>query len=170
MKLNTQLFLSILLTISTCNLVYAQEDSLNTKTRDYRVWVKTDNQKKNTVGYVSDVLNESIVIVQKEGKNEVDVENINLLLFRRENNMKKLALTGALIGAAGGFVIGAASYDVFMGAGPILAGLISAGVFTIPGVLIGTLVGSFRVKIKINGNQSTFDEKRNEILKYRRVL
>ena len=158
MKLYTQLFLSILLTLSTCNFVYSQEDC--------RVWVKTYNQT-NSTGYLRDVLNESIIVESESMRCEVDVENIYLLKFRKKNRVIKSALIGTLIGAVGGFVIGVSDGS---NGEKFLFGTVGAAVFAVPGILIGTLVGSYKYTISINGNKNTFDSKRKEILEYRRVL
>jgi hypothetical protein len=108
--------------------------------------------------YITDAVNLKI--------NAVDIDKLKI---RRRDNVG----IGILIGAGVGFFTGAflglagiPDYGIFESLPPEENALTGGILFSIPGMLIGGLVGSARLIIPINKSLNTFEKRRKEIRSY----
>ncbi|GAA4432267.1 hypothetical protein GCM10023188_20700 [Pontibacter saemangeumensis] len=94
---------------------------------------------------------------------------IKEIRFRSKGRPGRGALFGALIGVATGAIIGFADGDdegTFFAFSAEDKALIGSTLLLLPGIGIGTLVGSGKKKINIQGNPITYQNARSSLQKY----
>ena len=99
----------------------------------------------------------------------ISISNIDKLKIRKKGSVGK----GMLIGAATGFAVGGLlgfmgipDYGVLDELPPGENALAGGFVFSIPGIVIGGVLGSLRVKIPINKNQDLYQRQKPVIARY----
>ncbi len=139
------------------------------KSRKYKTWVTPIDNSGTIKGYMSEVGDSSIVISNLKNieKQRIYFNNIKIIKFRKRGEIVKGVLFGAFTGFAVGGLIGLASgddkgYIINFTAGE--KGLVAGTLLTIPGAIIGGIIGSIKIKIPINGN--THNQKA-KLLKYK---
>ncbi len=139
------------------------------KSRKYKTWVTRIDNSSSIKGYMSEVGDSSIIISNLKNieKQRIYFNDIKIIKFRRKGEIGRGVLFGALTGFAVGGLIGLASGDdkgylINFTAGE--KGLLAGTLLTIPGAIIGGLLGSIKIKIPINGN--THNQKA-KLLKYK---
>lgn len=153
--------------------VLLSQSTEQTNTGNYKAWV-TLFYKFSTPCYLS-TLEDSIIGFYTIAKNEImyfKVEEINTLGFRKEGNVGKGFLYGALAGCAIGVIVGINmdEYPLDVYGPPSNSserGLATGIAFAIPGALIGGLIGTAKVNIPIFGSQKNYNEQRAKLEKYK---
>lgn len=130
-----------------------------------------DNSYTKAV-YLTEVKDSSISIMEKKDfKNKtIMIKDIEILRFRKKNNESKGFLYGALAGFGSGLILGIVSGDDRPGTVSLSRDqkAIFYGIaFTLPGAIMGGIIGSRRIKIPIYGNQNNYKSQRAELEKYK---
>jgi len=139
------------------------------KNNYYKTWVTTDNSSK-VKGYLSEV-GDSLIIISNLSNNEIKsirLKNVKNIKFRKKGRIGKGILYGALAGIAIGAGIGFSGgddEDCFLFCLTAKQKAVLGGtLLSVPGALIGGIIGSARIKIPINGNTKN---RKKELLKYK---
>ena len=168
MKYLVQTILALLFVSISINTIYSQASVLQ-KDIEYKSWVKTMDGTQNQKGFLAELKDSSIVFGSQQKLEDIAISNMKQINFRKKNAIGKSMGYGALIGFGLGAVIGLASGDDKGGFISFTAEekALAAGIFlTIPGAIIGALVGSAKVKIPINGKMDQYERQRMKIQKY----
>jgi len=178
--------INIIVTIVLCflNSLNAQ-DSIQKK-NIYRTWVYLNKDPFEIKGALYEIKDSSISVsnslVKKENSteglkiSELNIYYVETIKARRNNNIGRGVLIGTASGLFTGAMIGLISGDdpPCDNLGCILYPPLTAGekalsngvVLGICGAGVGALVGSFKIKIPINGNIETFHKSQNRLRKY----
>lgn len=154
------------------------------KIKEYKIWITTiDQTKVKGILYFADERGINLFISKKLNDSNmrfVEAQNIDYIRIRRSAKIGTGIWVGALTGFAVGGMVGLASGDDpektvnygFLGtythqgssAGDkaMVIGLISS----VPGAAVGAIIASKKVKIIINGNFETYQNKLNKIKSY----
>jgi hypothetical protein len=121
----------------------------------------------STIQLIDKSLLKSKAVIAPDLIQVIPIASVNRIDIRRKNSVGRGALRGLLGGAAFGAIFGfaIAGNDNFFSRGE--SAQIGVAVFTIPGLITGTLVGANKkTKIKINGNPASYALNREKIKKY----
>jgi hypothetical protein len=162
-----------LMVICCINCLNAQ-DTINKKI--YRTWVSSIYEPFKAKGVLYDINDSSIFIANLDALKYPPTErlktvkidiiyNVNLIKTRRNNNIGKGILIGAVSGFALGAILGLSSQDDEIFTSGQLA-LSMGGTLALFGIPIGAAIGAVKVKIPINGSIKTFHENSNRLKKY----
>lgn len=97
------------------------------------------------------------------------VPNIEKIKLRRKGSVGKGILVGAGVGFLFGGILGFAGipdYGIFESLPPEENAMAGGLVFSFPGMIIGGIAGSFRIKIPINNNQFQYEKRKKVIAGY----
>ncbi len=159
--------------------VNAQDTIQNNKI--YRTWITLNSEPFKTNGALYEIKDSSILVSNSlvirdysAGSFEtanLHINDIETIKVRRKNRIGRGVLFGALGGFALGGIIGLASGDdpddcVFFCASAGEKALIAGIPLSITGAGLGALIGSFKIKIPINGNISNFNKNKQKLRKY----
>jgi len=143
----------------------------------YRCVVVQLNGTK-VVGEIYKTADSGISILRNSSPQRVDtvhapVNNIDIIKIRRKGNTGKGWFYGGLAGGVTGTVIGLMiplkqtnfilPHRAFEQTGNVLAGL---GIGAISGGLLGVLISSASIKIRVHGNKKVYGDKRKAIIRY----
>ena len=147
----------------------------------YNCWVFGNDSVSDIVrkGYIDSTTNSGIIFSFSSTKNNFlpknrvlvyrDISSIDKIKIRRNKSVQR----GILIGAGAGFLLGAAlgfagvpEYGVLNSLPPEQNAAAGGLTFFIPGIVIGGVVGSFRIKIPLNKNQQQYEKYRRAIDSY----
>lgn len=165
-----KLFHILLMTFVVLSFSHPYLYSQNTNSKkpaNYYTWVKSMDNSYSKVGYLTEINDSSISIMEKKDfKNKtIMIKDIKKLHFRKSNSESKGFLYGALAGFALGAIIGTLGEDDSFPI-PLLA--LAGGItLAVPGTLIGGLIGSAKVNFPINGNQNNYNMQRAKLEKYK---
>ncbi len=144
------------------------------KKKNYNVWISSIDKSSKYKGYLRGIEDSTIVLSTHTNKfhnnyrtQHIDVNNIKTFKYRKKGKIGKSILYGALAGFTVGAVIGLSSGNDTSGLQLFNAGetaLIYGALLTIPGALIGGLIGVAKVKIPINGNHKTMKNQKGKLL------
>lgn len=130
----------------------------------YKLWITPIDNSSKINGYLRDVGDRLIIrynLSYYEGQS-ILINNIKEIKYRKNGKVSK----GILLGVLSGFVIGnfignIGSTDKYPGEN---IGLIIGAGLTIPGAIIGGIIGSVKTEIPLNGNTKN---KKEKLLKYK---
>lgn len=149
--------------------------------KTYYCWIYGDTAFAFKVqkAFIKSVLDSDIVFnISEQGnsftkRNKVltlqNVTNIEQLKIRRKGSVGKGMLIGAGIGFFVGGVLGLAhipDYGILVTLSAEENAAAGGVVFSIPGLVIGGLIGSLRVKIPIHKNQQQYEQYKKLIARY----
>lgn len=97
---------------------------------------------------------------------DIAIDNIELIKVRRRGRVGRGAAIGAVSGFGMGFITGFFLSKDAVYFSQVQAGAILGGLAVIPGVIIGTVIGTIQVKVTLNGSIETYNTKRTELQKY----
>jgi hypothetical protein len=145
-----------------------------------RFWIYLDKDTPKISTRLFEVKDSALVIskssllkVYYDGNyltDEINIKNIKTIRYLNTNNI----ITGMVLGGLAGILVGAVigsneedSPDSFLGPGPTAGEKAMGDIFTgaLVGIGIGTLVGSFRIKIRINGNVADYSKHKSHLEK-----
>ena len=169
--------LSILtiLTGITYQTAFCQSTKKVVKKQPYKVWVKPMDQSKTIKGYLGNVNDSSIVVLQHytRGNQTIPAQRIRLIQLRKKGRVGKGTLIGALIGGTFGAAIYSTQSDVTLGNNSnftiwtkgqqIFFGSVFFGT---TGAVLGSLISSFKINVPIGGKQSTYETQQKMLEKY----
>ena len=155
-----------------CNLsiLYAQ-DTLNQQRVQPRYWITLNNNSPRISTRLFEVKDSSLVIsktsklseyyIRNFTVSELNINQIKSVRYLNTNNVTAGMVLGGLAGMLVGVVIGTNeedSPDSFLGSGQTAESKAAGDIFygAIIGAGIGALVGSFRIKIPLNGNPADY--------------
>lgn len=157
-----------LLTLAACfSLTSNAQENIKYDPRIYKTWISLNNRKSLLAGVLYEIKDSSILISNSLLKQDylkgnykvtdINFKNIDHVSVRGKNSLLIGSIIGTAAGIAGavGIAQGIARKDEFFGAFIIVGTPI-----IVLGTGIGALVGSFRVRIPINGSFEYF--RRNE--------
>ena len=160
----------------TVQFSFGQTTSFQEKNKKtYIVWVKPIDETLTIKGYLSQVGDTLVVTSMKMNQTDkrIKLDDVNYLEFRRKGKKRK----GILIGGAAGFGLGAAiglityspcssgSFCIDLGPG---VNALGGGILgLIPGLLIGGLKGSEKIRVPIQGSRKSIQTQKKELLKYK---
>lgn len=175
-----KLLLSLVIFLSIPFLSVAQEDSLPVV---YRTWITVNNNLQRIEGILYGIKDSSIFITNSFSRTDclsgnfsgttIGYNFINNVKVRRNNSVIVGSFLGAAVGFGTGAIIGASQGDdppcqyicIFqMTAGE--KALFNGTLCTIPGAIIGALIGGIKIKIPINGSIQTFNKNKERLRKY----
>jgi hypothetical protein len=172
---NHLLLATCLLTFHACVLGQSRVQ----KIKLYNAVVSTVFQGHKYKGPLIEVSNSSITILSKGERVSIPSNSIKDIKFKRKGAVGRGALAGGLTGFCLGLIIGFASGDEECPPGgswfcteisaeekAVGGGLALGAVGSVAGVIIGA--ASHTKKIKINGDQSIFLARKEDIRKYAR--
>jgi hypothetical protein len=175
MKYFTTVFFAILFGFNSIN---AQKDTIP-KLKLYKTWIyMQEGDPYKIIGVLYEfkdstiVLSNSTNIENYQSNNfrtqEISIQNIKEIEFRKVNSVGKGAWIGALSGLVVGVVFGASiepnsGYLTSTTENNILVYGIS---FTLLGSAIGALIGSTTIQIPINGSMEKYKKKYDKLNKY----
>ncbi|MBK7095641.1 MAG: hypothetical protein IPH57_11530 [Saprospiraceae bacterium] len=157
-KLFHILLIPLLILFSSYQVLHSQITTQE-KSKTYFTWVKYMDNSYSEAVYLKEVKDSSIIIMEKKDfKNKtIMINDIEFLRFRKKNNDSKGFLYRALVGFALGAIIGPLGEDDL----PIPLLAMAGGIaLALPGTMIGGMIGSATIKIKINGNQNNYNAKK----------
>lgn len=165
-------------------------DSAATENRIYRMglpnttyncWIYGNSEFSHRIqrGFINSISDSGIVFrVSKTGNyfptrnwklNYLNVSSIDKIKFRQKGGVGR----GILIGAGTGFLVGGflgltgiTDYGIFISLPPWQNAIIGGTLFSFPGLVIGGICGSFRLKIAINRNQRQYEKYKKVISSY----
>lgn len=175
--------LILLLLLST--LLGANAQDLPATKAGYYSWIYLKDSSRAMKGVIVEANDSSVQFIDKSfltrGKvmasyklRVIPISTIQTIKYRKRNSPGKGALLGAVGGALAGAILGYASGDdrcepgtwcIFVYSAEEKATM-GAVLGILPGLGIGTILGSRRETIHINGDQSTYNLIRNELKKY----
>jgi hypothetical protein len=160
----------------------AQKDTLQ-KSKIYRTWIRLD-KKKQRADVLYQIKDSSIIVAKylhkrdflsgKYQTTEIEYKNIGIIEIGRKNSVIKGALSGLIIGSLAGAIIGYSSgsdhplpgsFDIFCWSATDKAKLLGV-LFSLPGLIIGTLIGSLRIRIPIDISIDNFNKNKELLKKY----
>lgn len=153
----------------------AQETKLEIKKLNYISWTYTGADVLK--GELLELREESIVVRNNSQRLdlqllEVDINQIQWLKFRRKGSVGRGVLYGALGGIATGALIGFMSGNdppgTFIAFSASDKAIVLGTLLAIPGVAIGAILGTSRIKIPIENKQSKYVEQKKRLEEYRR--
>ena len=170
----------ILLTVLLCYfLSSSSQENAKNKIKNFKVWISLNTDSRLIRGALSETKDSSILVSEFYGNSkysldklkisEINYRNINVIQTRKKSSIKDGVLTGTisgiLIGALIGFIDGNDPPNQILGMsavqkagfGAVFLGGIGAGV--------GTLVGTFRLNIPINGQFENFNSNKIKLRK-----
>ena len=179
-NINSMKLINVIVLIALCCLNSLNAQDTIHKNKIYRTWVSLNREPFRFKGVLYEV-NDSSILVSRSiviKKNTIDrsemanfnFSNIETIRTRKNNNIGK----GILIGALSGFVTGGA-IGLISGADPpdsyfrFTAGenaILSGIVLGIIGADIGGVIGSLKIKIPINGSINNFNSNKNKLRGY----
>jgi len=173
-------FINIIALMVLCCLNSLNAQDTIHKNKIYRTWVSLNREPFKFKGVLYEVSDSSILVSRSIviKKNTIDrsemvnfnISNIETIRTRKNNNIGKGILIGTLsgfvVGGAIGLISGADPPDSFFrftaGENAILNGILLAYV----GADIGGVIGSFKVKIPINGSINNYNRNKNRLRGY----
>ena len=178
--------ISIIAMIVLCILNTMNAQDTIQKNKIYRTWVYLNKDPFEIKGALYEIKDSSLSVsnslVKKEFSTEglknaeLNIINVETIKLRRNNNIVRGVLIGTGAGLVTGAMIGFISGDDppcdNLGCilyPPLTAGqkaLSNAAFLGICGAGAGALVGSFKIKIPINGNIETFHKSHSRLRKY----
>jgi len=148
------------------------------KIKVYNAIITTVFQGQNYKGPLLEVKDSSLTISSKGGPVSIPSNSIKDIKFKRTASVGRGAAVGGLTGFFTGAIVGLASGDEECPQGSwfctevtaeekaLGGGLVLGAVGSVAGVIVGALIHT--PKIKINGDQSIFLAKKEDIRKYAR--
>lgn len=172
-------FINVILIVLCCLNSLNAQDTIQKK-KIYRTWVSLNSEPFKFKGVLYEVKDSSILVsrslVIKEYLSDrsemvnLNINNIEIIRTRKNNNIGKGILIGALSGFIAGGAIGLISGDdppdSFL---PFTAGakaMITGVLLSVAGADIGGVIGSFKVKIPINGSIDNYNRNKNKLRGY----
>jgi len=180
-------FINVIALIILCGLNSLNAQDSIQKIKIYRTWVSLNSEPFKIKGVLYEIKDSSILVsssvvihdysTDRFEMVELHINNIETIKNRRNNNIGKGVLIGAITGFAVGGLIGLISGDD----PPCTAGLacifypslsaeekaLMAGVpLAVGGAGIGALIGSIKVKIPINGSINSYNRNKNKLGEY----
>jgi hypothetical protein len=137
----------------------------------YKAFILTESQTYRTAGILQEVRDSSIIITSKKKEIEIRSDQILEIKIRRKGAVGRSAGNGAIVGLGTGVIAGFISggdnpdnlFAYSAGEKAVIFGLILSA----PGALVGSIFGmSYKEKIKINFNQTIFQDKKLTLKKY----
>jgi hypothetical protein len=179
-KLSIMKKVALLTSILLCISIFssAQKDTLQ-RIRIYKTWI-TLGSGATKQGLLYQTKDSSVVIansLSNKGSSVIAVDlselvatNIYFIKARREGNVTKGVLIGATAGILAGVIIGLVSEpDVSNSFGTFVPEIRALGggiLGVLPGILIGGMISSVRIKIPINGSINKFNKEKEQLRKY----
>lgn len=171
--------LVIIVLLCIFHIASAQKDSM--KLKHYQTWIHFNNNLKTLRGQLNEVKDSSLSVSQFVNSKsyylnkpiKINYDNIERIQIRRNRNKGRGALIGGLTGAAFGGLIG--HYQGDDDSGPHSIGLsftakdkaqIGGVMGLLSGAFVGSLFGSIKINIPINGNFDKFQQHRDKLKKY----
>ncbi len=160
-------------------ILYAQ-DSLSNKGVQPRYWIKlyVDSPRISTRLFE---VKDSALIISKTSRlsdyyngnfevSELNISHIKSVRYLNTNNVMAGMTLGGVAGIIAGFILGAQEEDSpasWFGSGRTAESKAAEDIFTgaIIGVGLGALVGSFKIKIPINGNPINYSKYKTHLEK-----
>lgn len=178
-------FLNIIALILLCCLNSLNAQDTIQKIKIYRTWVSLNSEPFKIKGVLYEIKDSSIlvsssVVIQDYSIDRFEVANLHInnietIKTRRKNNIGK----GVLIGAVSGFVLGGLIGLISGDDPPCTSGSLICFRFTaeekalgtgvplaVGGAGIGSLIGSIKVKIPINGSINSYNRNKNKLREY----
>ena len=161
------------ITILSCSYQVLRSQSTDTiKKINYFTWVKSMDKSYTKAVYLTEIKDSSISIMEKKDfkTKSIMIEDIDKLHFRKSNRGSKGFLYGALAGFGSGLILGIISGNDPPGTVSLSRdqkGIFYGIAFTLPGALIGGIIGSSKVNVPINGNQKNYNSQRTKLEKYK---
>ena len=139
----------------------------------YKIWVMPMDKSPKLKGYLTG-LEDSLITVSKHlnkleltrNNQSINIQNIETIKFRRKGRIGRGILVGALTGFTIGGILGLSSEDDRRGIVSFTKeqkALMGGVVLSVPGAIIGAIIGSLKVKIPINGNRTTFKNRKKDL-------
>ena len=170
------------LLLATCLLTFHADvmgQARVQKIKVYNAIITTVFQGQNYKGPLLEVKESSLTILSKGGLVSIPSNSIKHIKFKRKGAVGRGALAGGLMGFGLGLIIGFASGDTECPQGgswfcteitaeekALGGGLMLGAVGSVAGMIVGA--SSHTPKITINGDQSIFLAKKEDIRKYAR--
>ena len=179
MKRLIRILLTSLVILTYSQQVLLSQITPQKKSKTYFTWVKSMDNSYSKVGYLKEIKDSMICVHFKARKEKkyIEVADIKYLQFRKKGKEINGFLLGGLTGFAIGAMIGYSSGDdKNAGGGFFNSGfglyaqdkaIISGVVCTLPGAIMGGIIGSIRVKIPIYGNQNNYNNQKAKLEKYK---
>ena len=178
-------FINVIALIVLCCLNSLNAQDTIQKIKIYRTWVSLNSEPFKIKGVLYEIKDSSIlvsssVVIQDYSTDKFEIvklhiNNIETIKTRRNNNIGRGVLIGAITGFAVGSLIGLISGDdppcpsgswicfrYSAGEKALMAGVPLA----VGGAGIGALIGSIKVKIPINGSINSYNRNKNKLGEY----
>ncbi len=160
-----------------CCLNYSKAQDTLTKQKVYKTWVSLNSSPFNKVkGVLYNLKDSSISIAKFDRKmdcyfdesqiTDIAISDIKWIKFRKKNSLRNGTLIGIGFGMiVGGIYLASESYkDPSMT--PVEGALFGAWLFSLPGAIVGSFIGSLQIKIPINGSIDIYKKEKNKLRKY----
>lgn len=171
----SKLIAILLIGITTLHYANAQ-DSIRTKSK-YNCWIYNDTL--DLKGVIYSVADSGISFAasisgnrSREGNTKlqyIPVSIIDKIKIRKKNSFGKGMLIGAGVGFFIGGILGFANipdYGIFETMPPEQNALAGGILFSIPGSIMGGIIGTSKLKIRINRNQDHYQQQKDKISSY----
>lgn len=177
---NSMKFINVLILIVLCSLNSLNAQDTIQKKKIFRTWISFYREPFKINGILYEVNDSSLLVscsLVKKGYStdrfemaKLNINNIETIKIRRNNNIGRGILFGTLTGFFLGGMVGLISgndppdtwFGMTAGDKAILLGVPLA----VAGVGIGAAIGSIKVKIPINGSIKTFHENNSRLKNY----
>jgi hypothetical protein len=177
-------FLNVIALIVLCCLNSLNAQDTVQKIKIYRTWVSLNSEPFKIKGVLYEIKDSSILVsssvvihdysTDRFEMVELHINNIETIKTRRNNNIVKGFLIGAITGfAVGGFIgLELMEESPCQGSGfcphfkPVEKALISGVPLAVGGAGIGALIGSIKIKIPINGSINSYNRNKNKLGEY----
>lgn len=173
-------FVNVIALIVLCSLNSLNAQDTIQKIKIYRTWVSLNSEPFKIKGVLYEIKDSSIlvsssVVIQDYSTDKFEIvklhiNNINTIKTRRNNNIGRGILIGALTGFAVGGLTGLVSGDdppdSFW---PWTAGekaIIIGSSLAVCGAGIGGGIGLIKVRIPINGSINSYNRNKNKLVEY----
>ena len=161
----------------------SQESLSHKKHNRYKSWIEFLDETKSVKGYLKSIEDDKLIFSESKSRSQVNAEkkivhlefdyrSIQRVVFREENRISRGALKGALYGGIGLGLIAVATNSPCSGGffcveysdGQVFAaGLLLGGA---TGAVIGAILSNKKIKIPINGDQTTFENSKSKLKEY----
>lgn len=169
-------FVFLIFTLAQYNM-HSQEVR---KPKRYITKVKTLQKGQKQVGYLAELNETSIMLMEKYTLTplpEINVDQIKKVNFRRKGSVLKGAAIGTAVGFLGGMLIfsgdecknhgGSSIFGQSIGLGCEQMGTLEGGAFMAQlGAITGALIGTCKKRIMINGSQERYEKKKEKMRQF----
>lgn len=137
------------------------------------IWVHTMDKHRTNARYLSEYQDSSITIMDRKKNNKqiINIENITYLEFRRKGDELRGFFLGAFGGCLTGVFLGLARGDDdtadFFSLSAEQNAVLFGILLTPPGAILGSILGSRKIKVPINGDINNYNRQKKIIESYK---